>query len=128
MPYLNSNMILNNLSIKELLEQVKDLDKKEVVLKANVELQPDKDYLLLVRSSKDEGKEFINKTVDIGQKHYYIDVFSQKYVKELIKKTGHKAKFINSDSFLSLVILETAKTATKTKEVKKEDELITPEI
>lgn len=114
MSYSNLN-IIGNLPIKTLLSQVKDLEKKEIVLKANVELQSDKDYLLLVRSPEDVGKEFINKTVVINKEHKYIDVFSQAYVKELTKKTGHKVKFINSDAFISIAVLEISKKEPKEK-------------
>lgn len=115
MSYSDSNTILSKLNINSLLEQVKNKE-YETVLKANIELKPENNYLLLVRKESDEGKEFINKTVVVDKKHEYIDVFSQKYVKEIIKKTGHKLKVINGEGFLSLAILE----SKPKKEVKKD--------
>lgn len=115
MSYSDSNTILSKLNIDPLLEQVKN-KAYETVLKANIELKPENNYLLLVRKESDEGKEFINKTVVIDKKHEYIDVFSQKYVKEIIKKTGHKLKVIAGEGFLSLAYCE----SKPKKEVKKE--------
>lgn len=115
MSYSDSNTILSKLNIDSLLEQVKNKE-YEVILKANVELKPDTNYLLLVRKESDEGKEFVNKTVVVDKKHEYIDVFSQKYLKEILKRTGHKLKIITGEGFLSLAFCE----IKSKKEVKKE--------